>query len=197
MFEHEGPQLAVLLQRLAETPAVFLEEPRLGAQGKVHVGAVLSDLLVSLNGLPLSVQEAGELSQRGDVQARNRLRLVLLAAWLFHDTWFQRHSVPAEAIHDWVRCDSFDELAALVKAREVIRDPDRREEFARRALRALNMRPAGETSAQAEDRLTTLDSVIQKQVLEATRTAERRAEEIREAIRQREAQRSVPKYSRE
>ena len=66
MFEKEGPQLEAMLQRLAETPAVFLEEPRMGRQGKVHVGAVLSDLLVSLGGAPLTTQEAGAFYQPGE-----------------------------------------------------------------------------------------------------------------------------------
>lgn len=197
MFEHEGPQLEILLQRLAETPPAFLEEPRMGNRGKVNAGAVLSDLLVSIGGAPLTIREAGEFSQPGDLGERNRLRLVLLVAWLFHDDWFQGRTIRAGTVREWVGSKGFEALASLVKVQEVISDPDRREEFSRRALRALNMRPAGETPAQAEDRLTTLDSLVQKQVLEATRAAERRAQEVREAMRQKEAQRSVPKYSRE
>ncbi len=198
MFDHQGPVLEVLLQRLAQTPQPFLEEPRIGRQGKVHVGAVVSDLLVALGGKALSPAEAVSFTSTGDdLESRNRLRLTLLSAWLFYDDGFKSYHQAPKLVLDWLQSDSFQQLAALVKVSQVISDSDRREEFARRALRALNLRPAGETAAQAADRLTTLDSVIQQQVLAASRQAEKRAQEVREAMRRKEAERSVPKYSRE
>lgn len=58
-------------------------------------------------------------------------------------------------------------------------DPDRREELARITLRALGLPVAGETPAQSEDRLSTVDSVHRQEVLVAAREAEERAAAIR------------------
>jgi hypothetical protein len=185
------------LNRLANTPRVFLEMPRIDREGIIHVDAVVSDLLTSLDGPPLTPEEALAFSHVSEPQDRNRLRLTLLAAWLLHDPWFRAASVNPAAVASWLQSESFAQLAALVRANQAVSDPDRREEFSRRALKALNLRPAGETSAQAEDRLTTLDSMAHQQVLEATRSALRRAEEVREAMRKEAAQRAAAKYSRE
>ncbi len=194
MFEKEGPVLEEMLHRMTHTPQVFLEEPRTGSHGKVHVDAVVSDLLVDLGGEPLSKSAALKLNV---TSGRNRLRLMLLTAWLFSDDWFKTHAVPAQSVLHWITGDGFSQMASLVKAGKVISDADRREEFVRRGLGALGLRPAGETEAQAEDRLATLDSVGRQEVLAATRAAEKRAQEVREAMRRKEAERSVPKYSRE
>jgi hypothetical protein len=197
MVHNEGPPLPTLLNRLANTPRVFLEMPRIDREGIIHVDAVVSDLLTSLNGQSLTPEEALAFSHASEPQDRNRLRLTLLAAWLLHDPWFRAASVNPAAVASWLQSESFAQLAALVRANQAVSDPDRREEFSRRALKALNLRPAGETSAQAEDRLTTLDSMAHQQVLEATRSALRRAEEVREAMRKEAAQRAAAKYSRE
>jgi hypothetical protein len=50
-------------------------------------------------------------------------------------------------------------------AKRLVAGTDRREELARLCLRALGLRPAGETAAQAEDRLATLNSVERRRVL--------------------------------
>jgi hypothetical protein len=46
-MKEEGPLLETLTRRLSECPADFLAEPRIGARGRVHVGAVISDLLTA------------------------------------------------------------------------------------------------------------------------------------------------------
>lgn len=47
-MKYEGPPLEHLTHRLAECPPEFLEEPRVGATGTVHVAAVVNDLLIAL-----------------------------------------------------------------------------------------------------------------------------------------------------
>lgn len=44
-MKNEGPPLEALTRRLAECPPEFLEEPRVGSSGTVHVAAVVHDLL--------------------------------------------------------------------------------------------------------------------------------------------------------
>lgn len=51
-MKHEGPPLEQLTHRLAECPPDFLEEPRVGNTGSVHVVAVVNDLLMSLGKAP-------------------------------------------------------------------------------------------------------------------------------------------------
>jgi regulator of extracellular matrix RemA (YlzA/DUF370 family) len=59
------------------------------------------------------------------------------------------------------------------------------------------MRPAGETVAQAEDRLISLSSAEHARVLRASRDAEKRAQEIRAALARKAAEESADKYTRE
>jgi hypothetical protein len=76
----------------------------------------------------------------------------------------------------------------------LLADADRREEFVRRLLLNMNLRPAGETEAQASDRLQTLDSAERQRVLRAAAKAEHRAREIREAMARAAAQDAASRY---
>ncbi|HNF58686.1 MAG TPA: hypothetical protein PLN89_03850, partial [Elusimicrobiota bacterium] len=70
-------------------------------------------------------------------------------------------------------------------------------ELARRLLKALDLRPEGETPAQAEDRLGALDSVELRRVMEASRQAQERAKSVLEAMRKKAAQEAAAQYGRE
>ncbi len=165
----EGPMLESLTRRLAETPEDFLAEPRIGQTGRTHVTAVVGDLLRLLGASP----EASQLAPfAGSDVRRDRNRLARL--------------LDAEA----------SELAQ-VAARQFVTDPDRREELARVALARLGFRPAGETLAQAQDRLTTLNSAERARVMQAAQAAEQRARQIREALARKAAQESADKWTRE
>src|SRR5947208_3564238 len=137
-----GPQLEVLTRRLAETPSEFLLAP-----GVVRVAAVVSDLLVELGGAPLTTAQAQSLERSGRQGRFARAALTLLS-------------------------EGLKPLVALVPAGQFVADPDRREELVRYALKELGVRPAGESAAQAQDRLTTLSSVERQRVLAASRVAE-------------------------
>ncbi len=76
-------------------------------------------------------------------------------------------------------------------------DLDRREEFVRLCLRELSLHPEGETPAQAEDRLTALDSGERRKLALAARQAEQRAQEIRKKMAEKAAQEAAAKYGRE
>jgi hypothetical protein len=65
------------------------------------------------------------------------------------------------------------------------------------ALARVGLRPAGETIAQAQDRLMTLSSAERQRVMRAARAAEERARAIREALARKAAQESADKYTRD
>jgi hypothetical protein len=89
------------------------------------------------------------------------------------------------------------ELAYQNSATKYRDDSERREEFTRFALARLDLRPAGETVVQAQDRLTSLSSIERNRVLAASRAAEERSRAIREALARKAAQESADKYTRE
>ncbi|HEU0301101.1 MAG TPA: hypothetical protein VFR37_16675 [Longimicrobium sp.] len=194
-MEREGPVLESLTRRLAETPEDFLGEPRIGAAGRVHTAAVVGDLLRAMGG----AAPAGELRRfhGADPRAdRNRLSIALVLCWLLADEWFARASLPPGMVLTLLDGES-RELAAQSPAAKFVADPDRREELARLALARLGYRPAGETPAQAQDRLTTLSSAERARVMRAARAAEERAREIREALIRKAAEESADKWGRE
>jgi len=193
---NEGPELEVLIRRLAECPADFTAEPRIGAAGQVHVAAVVSDLLVDLGGAPLGAKGAAPFSGKTGKQPRNRLSLILIAAWLLHDPWFTNRREFAANAKKLLET-GLDEIAGLVPAKNCITDPDNREELARLCLDALLLRPAGETRTQAQDRLATLNSAERQRVIKAAQAAEARAREVQAAMQAQRARETADKMTRE
>ena len=199
-MKDEGPPLELLTHRLAQCPADFLAEPRDAAGGgAVEVAAVVSDLIRDLGGAPLSDQEASAFGfghRAFNPAERNRLRVILVAAWLLYDPWFrsrQRYAAQARTL----LAGGLNELAALVQAPLLVSDPDRREELARFCLGVVGLRPAGESIPQAVDRLTTLDSVGRARVIREAQAAEERSRQIREAMARKAAEEAAASYGRE
>ena len=190
----EGPPLPALLHRLAGTPKDFLAEPRIGGAGQTHVGAVVGDLLTSF-GVAVTARDLERFAGRGRGD-RNVLAVTLLLCWVLADPWFAS-AAPTKDELLRLLSDGATELAAATPARRFIDDPDRREELVRVTLAAIGCRPAGESEAQAEDRLTSLSSAERLRVVEAARDAERRARDIREALRKRAAEEAADKWTRE
>jgi hypothetical protein len=192
-----GPAIEVLIHRLAETPVEFLGEPKIGAAGIVHVAALVNDVL-ALHGqrAPLAALNvfAGDGNDlRGD---RNRLALVMIAAWLLADDWFVSAGLAQSQLLPLLQTD-MAELAQAAGAHKFVNDPDRREELARVVLARLDYRPDGETIEQATDRLSGISGVERRRLLEASRAAEKRAADIREALARKAAEESADKWSRE
>src|SRR5439155_4531066 len=88
---------------------------------------------------------------------RNRLAITLVLCWLLSDEWFRAAKPKSDELLQLLHSEAA-ELAAQAASKGFVADPDRREELARIALARLGFRPAGETVAQAQDRLTTLNS---------------------------------------
>lgn len=189
-----GPPLELLLRRLADTPPDFLDEPQIGGSGQIFVPAVVNDLLTRIT----QVQTPEVLNRfRGkDSADRNRLQLVLIMAWLLADEWFAEADLAPDQVLDLLD-GTARELAASTSAKKFITDPDRREELVRTGLARLGYRPAGETGAQATDRLSALSVTERNRLLEASRAAEARARKIREQLIQKQAEASADKWTRE
>lgn len=167
-----------LTRRLADTPPDFLDP------ASVSVPAVVSDVLLMSGGSPLT--EAGTFTGEG-----RRLTLILVTSWLLADPELQPD--PDRALE--LLTTGLDTLANLVAPATFVSDPDRREELVRLTLRALGSTPAGETAAQAEDRLSTVDSVRRHEVLLAAKAAEERAQAVRKAMEEQAAKESAARYS--
>lgn len=194
-MERVGPLLETLTRRLAETPPDFLDEPRIGERGSVAVPALVNDLL-QMHGLRAE-RDALQRFASNDVRAdRNHLALVQIACWLFADDWFIAAGCTREAL--LARLDGdLVELAAVTPAHRFVADPDRREELARMLLAHLGYRPAGESEAQATDRLSRISGTERQRLLAASRAAEERARAIREALAKKAAEESADKWTRE
>jgi hypothetical protein len=184
---HEGPQLEVLTHRLVDCPDDFLLAPLGTRAGTIDVPALVADHFRALGVLP------SEISLSADAR---HLSLVALATWLLHDPWFIGRPDLATATAALFR-DGLAKLAQAVTAERCVRDPDRREEFARLCLRQLSLRPKGETIEQAEDRYSTLDSIERERVMRDTRAAEARAREVRKQMAKRAAEEAAAKATRE
>lgn len=193
-MHREGPPLEVLIHRLGETPPDFLAEPRIGVSGQVHVAAVVSDLLERLGHQPAATEL--EFSGKDVKRDRSRLSIVLLFCWILADESFRDGQTSVTDVLDLLG-PAAGELSQQANAAKFLRDPDRREELVRTALSRLGFRPAGETVAQAQDRLSSISSIERARVIKAARAAEERAREIREALMRKAAQESADKYTRE
>jgi hypothetical protein len=191
-MEREGPMLETLLQRLANTPEEFLGEPHLGNKGTVHVPAVVADLCRSV-GVPLT---AAALTDFSHGATRNSLSVSLLLCWLVLDDGL-RSALLSEGTLFKLLNEGARELAEHTAARKFLTQSERREELARFTLARLSLRPAGETQAQAEDRLTSLSAAERARVLKAAREAEARARAVREALARKAAEESADKWTRE
>src|SRR5829696_4725847 len=79
-MDREGPALEALMRRLAEAPEDFLADPKVGGAGRVHVAAVVGDLVRMLGGdvLATDLRDFTGASGAGD---RNRLAVVLMLCW--------------------------------------------------------------------------------------------------------------------
>jgi hypothetical protein len=190
-----APDVAALTRRLVDTPGDFLAEPIVAGRGRINVEALVSDLLVALGGPGLGTPGAAAFRPPDSAQTRNWLRCVAVAIWLLHDRSILA-AAPVAGAWEFLTA-GLQDMAAYVPAGDLVTDPDRREELARRCIRALGSIPNGETAAQAADRLATLDSVERARVLAATRDATLRAAEVREAMQAQAAAEAAAKASRE
>jgi hypothetical protein len=185
-----------LTRRLTDTPPDFLDDPMVGAVGKVFVPALVNDLL-HMHGTRTDAAALEPFRGRDQKADRNRLSLTMIAAWLLADDWFLSLRIPPRDILELLNSGIAELAAAGTAAQKFVFDPERREELVRLTLARLNYRPAGETEAQATDRLSSLSATERRRLVEASRAAEMRARAIREALVRKAAEESADKWTRE
>jgi hypothetical protein len=194
-MNREGPAIETLLRRLVDMPPDFLEEPQLDGSGRVHVAALVNDLL-QRHGRRANAAALSRFDAAQPKAERNRLALAMIAVWLLADDWF----IGAQLAHEEllrVLDAGVAEMAAAGPAHAFASDPDRREELVRSVLARLGFRPAQETLQQAADRLSAVSSIERRRVLDASRGAQERARAVREALVRKAAEESADKWTRE
>jgi hypothetical protein len=196
-MKQEGPLLAALTHRLSECPDDFVD---VGEQddGGLCVAALISDFFRRYgDGNPIVAGDPFLRTLVSEHQGRAAIRhagLLSVSLWLFYDAWFSDKPQFSTPIWDLLRSNGFRSVAQLLQAKQAIADPDRREELVRICLNGLELRPQGESIAQATDRLMTLNSVERERILRETAAAEKRAREVREAMARVKAMESVSRY---
>lgn len=195
----EGPTLEYLTARLADCPPDFLLSPYVGkpegwgTEPQVVTSAVFADLLLDLGGRPLGDAELAPVSMETDTE---RLKIILIGCWLFHDSGFRSARRYAPAVYATIlRIGKL--LAHHVETGSLVTDPERREEFVRLCLRGLGLRPLGETEAHAEDRLRAVSTLERERVVAETRKKLEKARELAEALRKKEAEEAAARAYRE
>ncbi|WP_313492914.1 hypothetical protein [Stenotrophomonas sp.] len=187
--------LDALLRRLIDTPPDFLDPPRRGREGQLQVAAVVNDVL-ALHGVALPAALQASLSGNLAAVTANQLSLSAVMAWLLADEAWHALRFPREVLLP-VFAEAVPALAAEAAVNRYLHEPDRREELVRTAIARLGLLPAGETAAQAADRLASVSSVERRRLLDASRAAEARARAIREALARKAAEESADKWTRE
>lgn len=193
-MENEGPPLESLLRRLEDMPPEFLENPAITDEERLHVGALISDLFRKI-GILLSTEKLQRYDTVESPEEGNLSKLRSLACWFLQDDYLIK-LITEDSLFKIID-ETIPSLANEYRASRYIEDAERREEFTRRILSDFNLRPAGETLHQAEDRLQSLDSVERKRIIAASRESEKRAREIRETLAKEAARRAADKYTRD
>jgi hypothetical protein len=194
-MNQSGPELETLTRRLADTPPDFMDEPRVAGSGRVAVPALVNDL-AGMHGGRAAIEALKGFEGQSARNDRNRLAVAMIGAWLLADSWFLAQRLDPAALVQ-ILADVAAELAAATPAHRFAADAERREELVRTLLAKFDYRPAGETLAQATDRLSAISATERRRLLEASRAAEQRAREIREALARKVAAESADKWTRE
>lgn len=200
-MKDEGPPLDLLMRRLAETPSEMLAEPRLkhadgSVSGTVRVDCLVHDTIMHVSGGTTTLS-CHLVEFRGDrLLNRARLRLVLLACWVFHDLSFEQRYGCQHALGGWLG-RGLEGVDVSLTPERIIADADRREEFIRHCLTAIELRPAGETEAQAEDRLHAVDTAATSKLAQEMRGRREWARKLRQEMAEKAARESATRMSGE
>ena len=197
--------MAELLRWMAELPPSMRLGSRGTSDGDVMVAAVLQDVLETLTGGDAMHDIVALYQQHASKSAgATRRTWPVQAGWALRLCWALWHPQVRVAggggqvpkLRKLILQD-LPQLAAIVPLGQLDSDPDRREELVRRALTALQLRPAGESHREAEARLAEVDSIAAHRIAKEADEREKRAREVREAAARKAAEEAAAKVSRE
>lgn len=211
-----------LCRRLAAIPGVFLA-PTAEGRAPLATHAILHDLVLVQSGVPGSVElraafpPAGKAPKKARKRAKGKASatedatdgvtaqvapgqrnlLAHLLAWLLMDDAFR--GLRAEQLEYALQAPM--DVLTVVAARQFVEDSDRREELVRLTLHNLGLAPADEARADAEDRLSALDSMRRVRLLQEARAAEdarrKREAELAAELARKRAEEQAARYDRE
>lgn len=184
--------IAGWIGQLQALPAVFSATPQGMPGGTVRVRAVVADLWeLRFGARPrpglLAAFDPGVL---GD---RERLRAVLAACHVLADPELE---IGGPEGVERLLVQELASVAAVLGDR-LLADDERREELARRVLRAADALPSDEDGSTFRARLAQIDSVERAAVVRAAAAREARAREVREAMARKAAEEAAAKITRE
>lgn len=194
---HAAPDLIDLTRRLSECPEVFLDAC-CGPESVRRVIALIADHFRdhAQASFPKSLEPLFRQLAKApsDHTSERYLQMLAIVTWILHAPYFLNRADLIERSVSLVMDNHLRQLAILVNPRQLVADPDRREELVRFCLDRLGLIPHGESATQAADRLTSLNSLERQRILQETVEAEKRAREVREAMAKRQALESASRY---
>lgn len=195
----EGPALADVVHRLADTPPDVLDHPVVAAAALVGDTA---DLLARTAAGPAAV---GVLrgSQRAAVEAlcthAPYAALAGTVCWLLRDEHllaapaFRAAATPGALVR--VVEQTVPALALLRTPDDWLHAPTAREELARAVLRELGLRPAGESPEVAQDRWAAVSTAEQRRIAREMAQEARRAEQLARELSEKRAKEAAAQYA--
>ncbi|WP_264031365.1 hypothetical protein [Cellulosimicrobium sp. SH8] len=191
----EGPALADVVHRLADTPPDVLDHPVVAAAALVGDTA---DLLAG--GGAVGVLRG---PQRAAVEAlcthAPYAALAGTACWLLRDEHLlaapaSRAAATPGALVRVVE-QTVPALALLRTPEEWLHAPTAREELARAVLRELGLRPAGESPEVAQDRWAAVSTAEQRRIAREMAQEARRAEQLARELADKRAKEAAAQYA--
>ena len=185
-------ELSYLLKRISETPKEFfnpvVKKGKKIGKNEINLGAIVNDLIFDHGGNYMIISAIDSFFENKNKDNLNYLKIVSILVYLFYDESFMIEKCDYKKIFGFLKSPKLKELSRIVDYREFLEDQERKEELARLALEALGFLPKGETQKKAKDRLTTLDSIERKKIMEKTRIAQEKARKLREALAKKKAE---------
>ncbi|MFE6237421.1 hypothetical protein [Cellulosimicrobium sp. NPDC057862] len=191
----EGPALADVVHRLADTPPDVLDHPVVVAAALVGDTAdlLLGDGAVGvLRGPQRAAVEA--LCTHAPYAA-----LAGTVCWLLRDEHlraapaFRAAATPGALVR--VVEQAVPSLALLRTPDDWLHAPTAREELARAVLRELGLRPAGESPEVAQDRWTAVSTAEQRRIAHEMAQEARRAEQLARELAEKRAKEAAAQYA--
>ncbi len=195
-MKQAGPDLTSMIHHLQSCPHEFLMAPKTARKSGIHTGALCHDLMWSLQEESYVTREIAPFSLPKAKKKTPFLKTIQVCCWLFSFPWFRGKDDLLYPIRQFLT-SGLQEIAAHVSADLLLEDRERSEELCRMALFACDLVPAGETTAQAMERLETVSTMKRKELLQATAKAHKRAMEIKRAMAEKAAREAANVYGRE